>query len=257
MAKTERRVFSKQELAGSRLRCLMMTSGSRRQVADCLEELIQPFGIIESKKDHWMPKGFLGKAEAQLGRTKSFLSVKQREVLLKWWLKKRRGSQTPNWDIASICKINGQRGLLLVEAKAHGKELKGNDYCSSTNKDNRKQIAGAISSASAALNGILPGWALSRDTHYQLCNRWAWSWKLATLGVPVILVYLGFLNADEMSGPFRTAEEWQKFVLHYSEGIVPPTAWTSELNVNGTPVYGLIRAMDYKWEVTKAAGKAQ
>ena len=34
--------------------------------------------------------------------------------------------------------------------------------------------------------------------HYSLCNRVAWAWKLAQLGVPVVWVYLGFLNATEM-----------------------------------------------------------
>ncbi len=33
---------------------------------------------------------------------------------------------------------------------------------------------------------------------YQLCNRVAWAWKLADLGVPGVLVFLGFLNATEM-----------------------------------------------------------
>ena len=30
-------------------------------------------------------------------------------------------------------------------------------------------------------------WGLSRDDHYQLSNRFAWCWKLATLGIPVVL----------------------------------------------------------------------
>lgn len=31
-----------------------------------------------------------------------------------------------------------------------------------------------------------------------MSNRFAWAWKLATMEVPVVLVYLGFLNATEM-----------------------------------------------------------
>ena len=52
--------------------------------------------------------------------------------------------------------------------------------------------------ADHALNGVLPGWSLSRDSHYQLANRFAWAWKLADMGLPTILIYLGFLNAAEM-----------------------------------------------------------
>jgi hypothetical protein len=41
-------------------------------------------------------------------------------------------------------------------------------------------------------------WALSRDWCYQMSIRFAWAWKLAGLGKPVILIYLGFLAYDEM-----------------------------------------------------------
>ena len=42
-------------------------------------------------------------------------------------------------------------------------------------------------------------WGLSRDHHYRFSNRFAWSWKLATFGLLAVLVYLGFLNAQEMA----------------------------------------------------------
>jgi hypothetical protein len=41
-------------------------------------------------------------------------------------------------------------------------------------------------------------WALSRDWCYQMSNRFAWAWKLAEFGKPVILIYRGFLAYDEM-----------------------------------------------------------
>jgi hypothetical protein len=44
----------------------------------------------------------------------------------------------------------------------------------------------------------MDGWTLSRDSHYQLTNRFAWAWKLASMGVPVVLGYLGFQGAAEM-----------------------------------------------------------
>ena len=55
-----------------------------------------------------------------------------------------------------------------------------------------------MSEANQALNQTLPGWALSSKRHYQLSNRFAWAWKLADLRLPVVLVYLGFLKANEM-----------------------------------------------------------
>ena len=54
-------------------------------------------------------------------------------------------------------------------------------------------------------------WMLSRDHHYQLSNRFAWSWKPASIGVPVVLLYLGFLNAQGTVGDgrlFPSGAEW-------------------------------------------------
>ena len=40
-----------------------------------------------------------------------------------------------------------------------------------------------------------PDVRLDRDSHYQLANRLAFKWKLATLGIPVVLLY--FTGRDE------------------------------------------------------------
>lgn len=61
-----------------------------------------------------------------------------------------------------------------------------------------------------------------------MANRFAWSWKLASLGVPVVLVYLGFLNAIEMSDlgdPFREPADWVECVKAHCIGKVPEDAW--------------------------------
>ncbi len=90
----------------------------------------------------------------------------------------------------------------------------------------------AIQEANAGLEPIVPGWSLSRDSHYQLSNRFAWSWKIAELGTPVILVYLGFLNAGEMidqGPPFHSAREWNDVVRSYARGVVPDDAWDTQV----------------------------
>ena len=72
---------------------------------------------------------------------------------------------------------------------------------------------------------------MSRDDCYQMANRFAWSWKLASLGVPVVLVYLGFLNAIEMSDlgdPFREPADWVECVKAHSKDKVPGDAWDRE-----------------------------
>ncbi len=100
-------------------------------------------------------------------------------------------------------------GLILAEAKAHYGEL-GSGGGVAKNHQNEKRIRDAIAEANHNLNRISYGWNLTADSHYQLCNRFAWGWKVASLGVPVILVYLGFLNVEDMPGyrVFRTDEEW-------------------------------------------------
>jgi len=90
-------------------------------------------------------------------------------------------ANTPNWDIVSKCEIGGKRGLILVEAKAHTEESKiagkGADKV-----ENDCRIGAAISEANSALNSVLPRWALTKVSHYQLCNRFAWAWKLGAMG---------------------------------------------------------------------------
>lgn len=243
-------IFGKKELRGSRLRCLMLTAMPRNQVARCLTELVQPYGVVDATRDQWMPRGFLEPEEAKLGEAPIFLTEDQRRMITGWWLAVERGANTPNWDVVSTCKIEGQPGLILVEAKAYDKELKQNDKCNADNADNMEQIGKAIREANAGLNAILPGWELSQDSHYQLCNRFAWSWKIATFGVPVILVYLGFLNAEEMvdlGEPFHSADEWGDVIRSHVHGIVPDHVWNMRLEINGTPMCVLIRAVDIRW----------
>ena len=98
--------------------------------------------------------------------------------------------------------------------------------------------------ANAGLGGEQAGWSLTADSHYQLCNRFAWSWKIASLGVPVILVYLGFLNAMEMRQPFRSAIEWSDLIRSHAERIVPNDAWDCPIDVNGTQMRAIVQSVD-------------
>ena len=88
-------------------------------------------------------------------------------------------------------------------------------------------------------------WHLGTTRKYQLANRFAWSWKLATLGKPVVLVYLGFLNAIEMkrggTTTFRSDDDWKGALLEYSGDVVDSACWETELDVEGTTMLPLIR----------------
>lgn len=247
-------------LQGSLLRCLLMTYFSpRSKTGTLLTDLIKPSGAVVTASDVWMPRSLLEWKEATLIGDDGLLDNDKRKALTEWWLAVPGGANKPNWDIASTCTIEGKRGLLLIEAKAHSKELvlaeagKSEPDDSDHSRENHEKIGEAIKQANVGLNSIMKGWALSRDTHYQLCNRIAWSWKLASLGVPTVLIYLGFLNAAEMksnqSQPFDDANAWEISMLNHAKGIVPTDAWNKRLEVSGTPMWFLIRSLELTFKL--------
>ena len=247
---------------GSRPRCVLLTDGRRAEVAARLTNLVAIPEVVISAADRWLPYGkpVLSEngqwddtpaQEAQLGKANTLVSGGINQQLLDWWLTvQTKNITTPNWDLASACHISGQPGLLLVEAKAHLKELRPKrDRCYSKNPANRERIHQAIEQANAALSAATGNpWHLSRDHHYQLSNRFAWAWRLADLGVPVALLYLGFLNAQEMDGKdtelFQSAAQWAAAVREYGADVVDNACWGQELDLGGTPLLPLLRAYD-------------
>jgi hypothetical protein len=230
---------------GSKPRCHLLTHGRPELVAGRLTSLIAPCGLVTAD-DHWMPQGFEEVEEAQLHDAPRLLSIdKHGQALKSWWLAEANSvSVTPNWDLASTCTIAGRKGLLLVEAKAHYGELKADDRCGAGNKRNFERIGETIREANKALNMVQPGWDLSHESHYQLCNRFAWSWKLASRGVPIILVYLGFLMANEMRDPLPDEHSWETALRDYARGIIPDSVWGGRLLIDGVPIFPLIRALE-------------
>lgn len=260
---------------GSRPRCVLLMDGEREDVAARLTKLVNVPGVAVSPDDQWEPYGkpvwqegkwhTMPTMEIRAGELSSLLpfSPGRREGikndLLHWWLAAGYGrANTPNWDIASSCTIQGQPGLLLVEAKAHLKELRAkDDRCRSSNQANLDRIGNALAAANAALQSATgKPWRLSRDRQYQLSNRFAWAWKLADLGIPVILLYLGFLNAQEFQHRagddkiFATAEEWESEVESYcrEKNVVDNAAWGRWLQwpdkPSTAPLLPLLRVYD-------------
>ena len=236
---------SLKDRSGSKPRCHWLTHGTREQVANRLTGLAEPWGTV-SVNDRWMPEGFRRIEEARLNRASKLLPKRDRDKLRDWWLEVPRGANTPNWDIASTCTVDNARGILLVEAKAHNEELnnertgKSLDSNSSDNsKRNHERIGEAIEKAN---NGLAEQtgyrWALSRDCCYQMSNRFAWAWKLTELGYPVILVYLGFLKAEEMRKgkerhPLCDHAEWESLIKSHSGPLSPSEVWDRHWIVNG------------------------
>ena len=233
------------ERRGSKPRCHWLTHGTREQVANRLTELVEPWGMV-SGEDQWMPEGFCRTEEARLDKASRLLTQKECARLRDWWLAVPHRANTPNWDIASTCKVGGAKGILLVEAKAHNEELNKevngkilNRTASDNSIRNHAQIGGAMDEASSSLAVQTEcRWALSRTHHYQMSNRFAWAWKLTELGYPVILVYLGFLKAEEMregkkQRPLSGHTEWEGLVKSHSGPLFPEEVWNQKWSVNG------------------------
>src|ERR1700687_4537697 len=240
---------------GSKPRCHLLTNGLADEVATRLTALVAPFGQV-SAGDRWMPRGFEDVKEAELDRAPRLVDTKVGKELRNWWLAADRpNSRTPNFDIASTCVIEGNLGILLIEAKAHDAELineavgkRLDEGASQDSAANHAKIADAIRSASDGLHtATAMKWQLSRDSHYQMSNRFAWSWKLTELGFPVILVYLGFLRADEMKDkgkPFADGAAWERIVREHSEPLFPKAVWNQRWTCNGQSFTPLIKAIE-------------
>ncbi len=256
---------------GSKPRCVLLVDDDKEKVAARLTMLVGLDNVMIASCDTWKPWGKPVKKkdglwdktpakETSLGGLTELLacnygSERSQEIkrrLSKWW--KPNIGKTPTWDIASTCSIKGKSGLLLVEAKAHGNELDSSgkpfkeEIASCDARKNHRQIGRAIAEANADLRSLTGwNWQLSRDDHYQLSNRFAWSWKLATFGIPVVLLYLGFLDAEDMAndGPlFRSEQEWGYILKEHSRNFVDERCWRKPISVHGVPLLPLIRVFN-------------
>lgn len=243
------------ERRGSKPRCHLLTHGSADAVAARLTALAAPYASV-TPSNRWMPQGFAELQEAQLHKAPRLLNPELGAQLRGWWLPPvRQDARTPNFDVASSCTIEGTPGLLLVEAKAHDEELKNEaagrsltERSSAGRKASHGTIGDAIQSARIGLAAATQQpWQISRDSHYQMSNRFAWAWKLTDLGIPVVLVYLGFLEAGEMADrgePFADHDAWDALVRAHSAPLCPAGIWNRRWLVNGVPFVPLIRSVE-------------
>lgn len=268
------KLLRQKEQRGSKPRCHFLTHGTADQVAARLTELITPWGLV-SRPDRWMPDGFRVTQEAQLHRAPRLLDPAICKQLGAWWLPfDQQNARTPNFDIAATCTVEGKSGIVLVEAKAHYKELDKESVgrarevrkptrsaLTETQEERNKShetIGAAIESARLGIAAATKcDWHIARDTHYQMSNRFAWTWKLATLGTPVILVYLGFLGCSDMSKngeqPFPDHSSWERLVLSHSAPLFPPEVWNRRWALNGVPFIPIIRSMHQLLEPATSA----
>jgi hypothetical protein len=133
-----------------------------------------------------------------------------------------------------------------VEAKAHKSELTketcGKRVDKGSSEANHRGIGRAIAVANDGLRlATNADWHLSSTHRYQMSNRFAWAWKLCTLGYPVALVYLGFIDATEMRAPFNRDADWHRLVEDHSAPLFPSEIWHRSMSIEGVIFLPLIR----------------
>jgi hypothetical protein len=164
-----------------------------------------------------------------------------------WWAP--NGGTRPQMDLICRAHIAGQPGLLFVEAKAHEGELDWGgkplaDDATDGSVLNHENIGTQIRLASESLDNLCPGFDLSIASHYQLANRLTYLWKLASIGIPVALLYLGFLGDDEYFSCdyLRDEAHWLRVMGGYLEGVVPQSFPEQVMMSADTPIVMLIRS---------------
>jgi hypothetical protein len=237
-----------------------MYRGSRKHVLDWtgsasflseFVDLIAPAPVVFGEKSLVMPLGEDYPNEARL-ETFGPLWLPASDAWRKledWWLVHKARANTPNWDIAATCEIEKRQGLVLVEAKANWPELKTDGKsvrqdASIRSRENHARIGSAITEANNGWRHLDSGISINRDSHYQLANRLAFAWKLATLGIPVVLVYLGFTGDGGIADagqPFADDTDWLRAFAAYTSGVVPLGVFEQRLEIEGVPVWLLSR----------------
>ncbi len=236
-----------------------MYRGSRKHVLDwvsdpvafveSLNAMLAPSCAVVSVEDSWMPRGYDSPDEARLESVDDrFLDQDQRRELHDWWLRvKHPLANTPNLDVLATCKMLGRKGLIIVEAKAHTSELEneGDGKRSEGNKENHQRIAEAIEEARSGLVRVHPGAGISRDSHYQFSNRTAFAWKLASMGVPTVLMYLGFTGDKGLGVSYtflQDEDHWQSLMAEHTKGLFPRELMNRAIPCGASEMWLLIRA---------------
>ena len=130
----------------------------------------------------------------------------QKGVLGNYWPR-----QGPQWDgVAVVQGRNGQKGLLLIEAKAHVNEM-------------TSKIRAVDDKSKALIESTLEEVRRKLDSHasldiwlnryYQLANRLAYLYILnEKLGIPTWLVFFNFVNDDTYK-----STDLNKWLKHYQQ----------------------------------------
>ena len=84
-----------------------------------------------------------------------------------------------------------------------------------------------------------------------MSNRIAFAWKLASLGVPVILIYLGFwgdAGSANAGKPFYTEQEWRSAFGSHVARVFDESAFGKRIDCGAAPFWLLVESKPVKPE---------
>ena len=166
---------------------------------------------------------------------------KVHDCLRSWWCPSsqlNKGSRTPLWDLISTCTVLGRKGLLLVEAKTHEGELVWKSHQARINHDHVRTAVANISHLLTTVSGAKV--SLDVDNDYQLAVRVAWATFLASKGIPVALLYLGFTGDSTTPDFLRDDAHWQRSMGAYMLGKLPLTLPEKWLRFPGGGLFSFV-----------------
>jgi hypothetical protein len=96
--------------------------------------------------------------------------------------------------------------------------------------------------------------AFTIESHYQLANRLAFAWKLASLGLPVALLYLGFYGDSGLTAAFTCPADWEEVFTAYASSILDNAGHEAHFVIGQAPVWILTRSRKVLSDSPSVAG---
>lgn len=209
----------------------MLDFASAHNFREVMNGFLSGTDSILAKADHRHPCGRSNKhewTECELeDHLKRYPLPEYSGLDRRWWIA-YKGSR-PTWDLVSHIEVDGKPGLLLVEAKAHFDEMDEKNTKSPADLKNERSVANDLSirlrlaESNLALTQMgLGEFHLSADHDYQLSNRVAYLHKIASDGVPAVLMYLGWIESpDWLTDAFPDSSAWERAVKTHFTRVGP------------------------------------
>ncbi|CAN5626272.1 hypothetical protein BH10BAC5_BH10BAC5_00050 [soil metagenome] len=158
-----------------------------------------------------------------------------------WWKNILKKYSSQSWDFISTCTIDGEKGLLLVEAKAKRGEIK--IVPSSKNYQSYSDVSYDIKKHEPLVN-------LNANRCPQLTKHIANSWTMARQDLPVILLYLGF-RVKTGTRVFKRHFDWKRYLINCTRHIGSQRLIDKKIKVGKASFSFLCGSVEFGYQLPK------